>query len=44
MQRKMLNALYVDGHVGSKKEANFTAQLKAASYTSTSAARTTPID
>ncbi len=44
MQRKMLNALYVDGHVGSKKEANFTAQLKAASYTSTSAVRSTPID
>ena len=44
MQRKMLNSLYVDGHVGSKKEANFTVQLKAASYTSTSAVRSTPID
>ena len=44
MQKKMLNSLYVDGHVGTKKEANFTAQLKAASYTSTSAVRTTPID
>ncbi|MBR4665009.1 MAG: hypothetical protein IKO93_14150, partial [Lentisphaeria bacterium] len=44
MQKKMLNSLYVDGHVGSKKEADFTRQLKAASYTSTSAVRSTPID
>ena len=44
MQKKMLNSLYVDGHVGTKNEADFTKQLKAASYTSTSASVTTPID
>ena len=44
MGKKMLNVLYVDGHVGSKKEADFTRQLKACSYYGSSAAYQTPID
>ena len=44
MKRQMLNVLYVDGHVGSKKEADFTKQLKACSYYGSSAAYQTPID
>ena len=43
-RRKSLNALYVDGHVGNKKEADFTRQLKACSYRYNSVAYNTPID
>ena len=43
-RRKSLNALYVDGRVGNKKEADFTRQLKACSYRNNTAAYTNPID
>ncbi|MBE6373680.1 MAG: type II secretion system protein [Lentisphaerae bacterium] len=43
-RKKTLNALYVDGHVGNKKEADFTRQLKACSYRYNSVAYNTPID
>ncbi|MBE6373736.1 MAG: type II secretion system protein [Lentisphaerae bacterium] len=45
MQKKMLNVLYVDGHVGSKKEADFVKQLKACSYYGSNVTNyQTPID
>jgi prepilin-type N-terminal cleavage/methylation domain-containing protein/prepilin-type processing-associated H-X9-DG protein len=43
-RRKSLNALYVDGHVGNKKEAAFTKQLKACSFQYNTVAYNTPID
>ncbi len=43
-RKKSLNALYVDGHVGNKKEADFTRQLRACSYRNNTAAYTNPID
>lgn len=43
-KNNVLNVLYIDGHVGNKKEADFTKQLKACSYYSSGASYTQPID
>lgn len=39
-----MNVLYIDGHVGTKKEADFKNQIKACSYYTTGAAYCNPID
>ena len=43
-KKDVLNVLYVDGHVGNKKEADFAKQLKACSYYSSGVSYTRPID
>ncbi|MBR2509130.1 MAG: prepilin-type N-terminal cleavage/methylation domain-containing protein [Lentisphaeria bacterium] len=43
-KKDVLNVLYIDGHVGNKKEADFKKQLKACSYQQSGAAYTQPID